>query len=74
MSYEVTALPFQAYANYETWSIDFGSNSKYPTPVTYNLMLKLLASPNYIYIILKTDKRYKIKPFDQLLIFKKNTI
>ena len=23
MSYEVAALPFQAHANYEAWSIDF---------------------------------------------------
>ena len=24
MSFEVAALPFQAHANYGTWSIDFG--------------------------------------------------
>ena len=24
MSYDVAALPFQAHANYGTWSIDFG--------------------------------------------------
>ena len=23
---EVAALPFQAHANYETWSMDFGTN------------------------------------------------
>ena len=26
MSCDVAALPFQAHANYETWSIDFGTN------------------------------------------------
>ena len=26
MSYDVTALPFQAHANYGTWSIDFERN------------------------------------------------
>ena len=29
MSCEVAALPFQAYANYETWSIDFGSTCQH---------------------------------------------
>ena len=27
MSCDVAALPFQAHANYETWSIDFGTNN-----------------------------------------------
>ena len=33
MSCEVAALPFQAHANYWTWSIDFGTDNKGDAPL-----------------------------------------
>ena len=41
MSCDVASLPFQAHANYGTWSIDFGSN----TEKNINLCTKLIQKP-----------------------------
>ena len=38
MSCEVAALPFQAYANYETWSIDFEQEDiNYMSNISFHL-------------------------------------
>ena len=47
MSYDVTALPFQAHANYGTWSIDFDQN----VTVIAILAFLLLLSYNYCSIL-----------------------
>ena len=73
MSCEVAAIPFQADANYGTWSIDFVKNP----PLTHVKVL-LLILPQHIFFWSETDKKtfndqtyFLLSPIFILLLDKK---
>ena len=45
MSCEVAALPFQAHANYGTWSLDFGAYYK----VTIGILVNVYLFASFLY-------------------------
>ena len=52
MTCDVAALPFQAAANYETWSIDFGvcvDNYQIKLTIMYNLKINSFSISNIFY-------------------------